>query len=89
MVELTILEVHVNDSDLSASARANYDPGEKDVSAAEGSLEADSESRRAPLLGALVGLAFLVAVAYLRRRADTDDTERSDAPDDTTGIDRE
>lgn len=87
MVELTILEVHVNDSDLSASA--NYDPGEKDVSAAEGSLEADSGSSRAPLVGALVGLAFLVAVAYLRRRAGSDDAERPDAPDDITGIDRE
>jgi hypothetical protein len=73
MVELTFLELHFHDSDLSAQ----YGPGEKEVTAAERSGEDPSGSSKGKLLAALVGLVFLAAVAYLvkQRRSDGIESE--------------
>jgi len=63
MVELTFLELHVEDSDLTANAPYSY--GEKDVDA--GGDPPDDASGRGRVVAAFVGLCFLVAVAYLVR----------------------
>ena len=72
MVELTLLEVHVDvdDSKFSAAADA-YAPGEKDVEAGgtppDGGDSDDGGGGRAAV-GAVVGLLFAVLVAYAARR---------------------
>ena len=75
MVELTLLEVHVDvdDSEFSAAADA-YAPGEKDVEAGgtlpdgdDGDDGDDGGGGRAAG-GAVVGLVFAVVVAYAARR---------------------
>ena len=68
MVELTLLEVHVDvdDSEFSAAADA-YAPGEKDVEAGGTPPDGDDGSGRAAV-GAVVGLVFAVVVAYAARR---------------------
>lgn len=71
MVELTLLEVHVDvdDSEFSAAADA-YAPGEKDVEAGGTPPDGDGDdggSGRAAV-GAIVGLVFAVVVAYAARR---------------------
>ena len=71
MVELTLLEVHVDvdDSEFSAAADA-YALGEKDIEAGgtppDGN-DGDGGSGRAAV-GAVVGLVFAVVVAYAARR---------------------
>jgi len=64
MVEFTFLELHVEDSDLTANAPYSY--GEKDVDAG-GDPPDDDASGRGRVVAAFVGLCFLVAVAYLVR----------------------
>jgi hypothetical protein len=63
MAKFTFLEVHFTDSELSATK--GYESGEKAVSAADEPLESESGSKKGSAIAALIGLAFLVAVAYL------------------------
>jgi len=70
MAKFTFLEIHLDDSEVNASASAPFAPGEKAVDAAGSPPEAEpsSSSRSATALAAIVGLAFLVAVAYVAKR---------------------
>jgi hypothetical protein len=64
MAEFTFLELHFEDSDLTANAP--YSRDEKEIEA--GALPAeDSASKRGTLLAAIVGSCFLIAVAYFVR----------------------
>ena len=65
MAEFTFLELHFEDSDLTANAPYSY--GEKEIEAGGTPPTEDSASKRGTLLAALVGLCFLVAIAYLVR----------------------
>jgi hypothetical protein len=70
MADFTLFELHFEDSDLTANAPYSY--GEKDVDA-DGvppapTTAADTSSKRGPVLAVLVGLGFLLAVAYLARK---------------------
>jgi len=84
MAEFTLLELHFEDSDLTANAPYSY--GEKDVDAdgippASATAE-DTASKRGPVLAVLVGLGFLSAVAYLaRKRTSGGDGETGDGFD--------
>lgn len=73
MVELTFLEIHLDDSNLTANAP--YSHGEKDVVAGEEPAEESGGSKKASALAAIVGLVFLAAVAYLAKKKflDVDD----------------
>lgn len=76
MVELTLLEVHFEDSNLTATTGRGSD--EKQVRASDESDEEPTEERTgepsdesgsgSSALRALVGLAFLVGVAYAARK---------------------
>jgi hypothetical protein len=61
MVELTFLEVHFEDADLTANAP--YSSGD-----ADGVPDQNPRSRKGTVLALLVGLAFSIAVAYLVRK---------------------
>jgi len=64
MVELTFLEIHLEDSDFTANAPYGY--GEKDVEAGdEPPSEPDDTSRKGAAVAAVVGVVFLAVVAYL------------------------
>jgi hypothetical protein len=65
MAEFTFLELHFEDSDLTANAPYSY--GEKEIEAGGDPAIEDSSSKRGTLVAATVGLCFLVAVAYLVR----------------------
>jgi hypothetical protein len=81
MVEITLLEVHFDDSELTATASTPFEPGEKAVAAGSEPPDPDVGSRAGTALGALLGLAFLAVVAYLARRRGLD----ADLPDDLAG----
>ncbi|MFO7927941.1 MAG: hypothetical protein ACQET5_06430 [Halobacteriota archaeon] len=68
MVEFTFLELHFEDSDLTANAP--YSHGEKDVDASDepAADEAGSGSKKGAILAVLVGLSFSIAVAYVVRK---------------------
>ena len=72
MVEITLLEVHLDDSELTATASTPFEPGEKTVAAGGEPPDPDGGSRAGTALGALLGLTFLVIVAYLARRRGLD-----------------
>ena len=66
MAEFTLLELHFENSDLTANAP--YSRGEKDVDAGEAPPSEGSSSKKGPLLAVLVGLGFCAAVAYVANR---------------------
>lgn len=68
MVEFTFLEIHVDDSDFTATASAPYGSGEKDVEAGGEVPAREGGSKKGAALAAVVGLAFLVVVAYVAKR---------------------
>lgn len=77
MVELTLLEVHFEDSNLSATegrgtaekeVRASDDTDREATDENAGEPTDESGSRSGSSFAALVGLAFLVAVAYAARK---------------------
>ena len=72
MVEITVLEVHLEDSELTATGPTPFGSGEKTVAAGGEPSDSDGGSRAGTALGALIGLAFLVVVAYLARRRGLD-----------------
>jgi hypothetical protein len=74
MVEITLLEVHFDDSEFSATASAPFAPGAKEVEAG-GKPPADDESGNGAALAALVGLGFLLALAYVAKRRYLDDPD--------------
>ena len=84
MVELTLLEVHVDvdDSEFSAAADA-YAPGEKDVEAGSTPPGGDDDGSGRAAVGAVVGLVFAVVVAYAARRQFS--TGNGDGGDDGGG----
>jgi hypothetical protein len=86
MAKFTFLEVHFTDSELSATK--GYDSGEKEVSAAEEPLEEPSGSKKGGAIAAIVGLVFLVAVAYVVKTKVLDDEESTfEFEDDAEEID--
>ena len=78
MVEITLLEVHFDDSELTATESTPFEPGEKTVAAGGEPPDTDGGFGAGTALGALLGLAFLVVVAYLARRRGLD----GDLPND-------
>lgn len=66
MVEFTFLEIHLDDSSLTANAP--YSHGEKDVVAGDEPPDEDGGSKKGGALAAIIGLVFLVAVAYLAKK---------------------
>ena len=72
MVEITVLEVHLEDSELTATGSTPFGPGEKTVAAGGEPSDPEGGSRAGTAVGALLGLAFLVVVAYLARRRGLD-----------------
>lgn len=92
MVEFTFLELHFEDSDLTANAP--YSRGEKEIDAGGAPDPEESSSKRGTIFAVLVGLCFLIAVAYLVRTrvlgADGVPGEGSDALDtDSDALDIE
>ena len=67
MVDITLFEVHFEDSSLTANTP--FSRGRKSVGAGDDSPgEPSSSSSKGKLVGALVGLVFLAAVAFVVRR---------------------
>jgi hypothetical protein len=89
MAKFTFLEVHFTDSELSATK--GYERGEKAVTASDEPLEGDetSGSKAGGAIAAIVGLAFLVAVAYVVKTKVLADDEEStfEFDDDADEID--
>ncbi|MFQ3285872.1 MAG: hypothetical protein ACI944_002610, partial [Natronomonas sp.] len=65
MVEFTFIELHFEDSDLTANAP--YSRGQKEIDAGGTAAPEESSSKRGTIFAVLVGLCFLIAVAYLVR----------------------
>lgn len=65
MADFTFLELHFEDSDLTANAPYSY--GQKDVDASEAPPAEEPSSKKGTLVAVLVGLCFCVAVAYVVR----------------------
>jgi hypothetical protein len=79
MVDITFLEINVQEP--SATATFGDDEAEESVAfdAAEASVPPESgRSNRAAVIGALVGLVFLVVVAYLAKRRFLDDEDEAE-----------
>lgn len=83
MVELTFLEVHLDDSSLTANAP--YSHGEKDVVAGDEPPEEAGGSKKGSALAAIVGLAFLAAVAYVAKKKFLDETDEEFLATDEIG----
>jgi hypothetical protein len=68
MVDITLFEVHLDDSSLTANAP--FSRGRKEVEAGDGELPAksSSSSSKGKLVAALLGLVFLAAVAFVARK---------------------
>jgi hypothetical protein len=64
MVDITLFEVHLDDSSLTANAP--FSRGEKEVEAADEPPE--SSSSKGTTLAAVVGLVFLAALAFVVRK---------------------
>lgn len=73
MVEFTFLEVHLDDSSLTANAP--YSHGEKDVVASDEPPAEGGGSKKASALAAIIGLVFLAVVAYLAKQKFLDGDE--------------
>lgn len=77
MVDFTLLELHFEDSDLTANAPYSY--GQKEVDASGDPPTEEPSSRKGALVAVLVGLVFCVAVAYVvRNRVLGDDPDEDD-----------
>lgn len=77
MVDVTLFELHLKDSSLNAGTP--FGRGQKEVTAADEPPEEESSSK-GKFVGALVGLVFLAAVAFVVRTRvlggpDTDDEQ--------------
>jgi hypothetical protein len=83
MVEFTFLEIHLDDSSLTANAP--YSHGEKDVVAGDEPPDGDGGSKKASALAAIIGLLFLAAVAYLAKRKFLDGDEVEEFADEEFG----
>lgn len=64
MVDVTLFELHLRES----SFNAPFSGRRKQVEAGDEPVEAESSSSKGKLLGALVGLVFLAAVAFVVRK---------------------
>lgn len=86
MVDITFLEVHLDDSTLTANAPSSSD--KKEIEASTEPPTAES-SPKTTLIAALVGLVFLAAVAFLVRKkflaGETDEDEEK-APFDVADV---
>ena len=77
MAEFTFLELHFENSDLTANAPYSY--GEKDVDAGEELPDEGGSSKKGTILAVFIGLAFCVAIAYaLKGRIGDDDGSETD-----------
>lgn len=77
MVEFTFLEVHFEESDVTANAPYSY--GEKDVEADDGPPpEPAGSSRKGAAIAAIVGLVFLAVVAFVAKRRYLDEGDEDD-----------
>lgn len=83
MVEITFLEIHLDDSSLTANAP--YSHGEKDVVASDEPPKEAGGSKKGSALAAIVGLAFLAAVAYLAKKKFLDETDEEFLATDELG----
>jgi hypothetical protein len=84
MVEFTFLEVHLDDSSLTANAP--YSHGEKDVVASDEPPAETDGSKKGSALAAVIGLLFLAAVAYLAKKKFLDGGEVEEFVDDELDI---
>lgn len=76
MVELTFFEVHLDDSQFTANAPFS-DRG-KDVAASDEPLAEEGGRGKGSAVAALIGLVFLVAVAFVaKRKFGGDDVEET------------
>ncbi len=82
MAKFTFLEIHFDDSEFTATATAPFGPGEKDVEAGGAAPEPEDGSKSGAALAAVVGLVFLIGVAYLAKRRFVTDDGLEDALDD-------
>lgn len=75
MAKFTLLELHFDDS--TVTANAPYSLGEKEIGAGDEPPEEDGGSKKGAVFAALIGLLFLVVVAYVAKRKvlDTEDGE--------------
>lgn len=83
MVEFTFLEIHLDDSSLTANAP--YSHGEKDVVASDEPPDEDGGSKKGGALAAIIGLVFLAVVAYLAKRKFLDGEEIEEFVEDEIG----
>ena len=63
MVDFTLLELHFEDSDLTANAP--YSSGQKAIDASETPPTEESSSKKGAVAAVLVGLVFSIAIAYV------------------------
>jgi hypothetical protein len=82
MVEFTFLELHFEDSDLTANAP--YSRGETDAVSDDGPAVDSAGSRKGTVFALLVGLGFSIAVAYLVRKKLSGDGDEDGADDGST-----
>ena len=61
MVDITILELHLDDSSLTANAP--FSSGRKEVAASDEPPEQESSGSKGKAIGAVVGLVFLAVVS--------------------------
>lgn len=66
MVDITILELHLDDSSLTANAP--FSKGRKEVEASDDPPEDESSGSKGKAVGALVGLVFLTAVTFVVKK---------------------
>lgn len=73
MAKFTLLELHLDESPLTANAPYSF--GEKEIGAGDEPSEEDGESKKGAVFAALIGLVFLAVVAYVVKRKvlDTED----------------
>ncbi|WP_336133726.1 hypothetical protein [Natronomonas amylolytica] len=84
MVEFTFLEIHLDDSSLTANAP--YSHGEKDVVAGDEPPDEDGGSKKGGALAAIIGLVFLAVVAYLAKKKFLDGDEVEEFVDDELDV---
>lgn len=79
MAEFTFLELHFENSDLTANAPYSQRSGDGESVTDDDSFDEEGGSNRGALIAALVGLSFLAIVAYAVRNRLFRDGENNDS----------